>query len=47
LKHTSVPALAMPWPKQDPILRLWNFQLQRQRCSRLEHFYRKEKWFVL
>jgi hypothetical protein len=24
---------------QDPILRLLNLQLQRQRCSKLEHFY--------
>jgi hypothetical protein len=32
---------------QDQILRLLNLQLQRQRCcSRLEHFYIKEKIFL-
>jgi hypothetical protein len=31
---------------QEPILRLLNLQLQRQRCSRLERFYIGEKFLV-
>jgi hypothetical protein len=33
--------------KQDPILRLRNLQLQRQRCSSQERFYSRENNFVL
>jgi hypothetical protein len=29
--------------KLEPILRLFNLQLQRQRCSRLERFFKVEK----
>jgi hypothetical protein len=32
---------------QEPILRLLNLQLQRQRSSRLEHFSKKKKTFFL
>jgi hypothetical protein len=31
----------------EPILRLWNLQLQRQRCSRLERFSKKKKLFLI
>jgi hypothetical protein len=31
---------------QEPILRLLNLQLQRQRCSRLERFSKKNKIFL-
>jgi hypothetical protein len=32
---------------QEPILRLWNLQQQRQRCSRLERFYAKAKKIII
>jgi hypothetical protein len=32
--------------KQDPILRLWKLQLQRQCCSRLERFMKLEELFL-
>jgi hypothetical protein len=41
-----VPRYSYPVPHQpdlDPILRLWNLKLQRQRCSRLELFFKVEE----
>jgi hypothetical protein len=41
VSHTSNPWVtpeAEPWSKLEPILRLWNLQLQRQCCGRLERF---------
>jgi hypothetical protein len=31
----------------EPILRLWNLQLQRQRCSRLERFMKVEEYIFV
>jgi hypothetical protein len=34
-------------PELEPILRLFNLQLKRQRCSRLERFFKAEEYIFV